>query len=51
MSYLPLRFVGLDNYADILGDEDLWVRMQTTAQFVVCDRGAAGGSSASASRC
>ena len=35
MSYLPLRFVGLDNYADILSDEDLWVRMQTTAQFVI----------------
>src|SRR5246500_2119239 len=35
MSYLPLRFVGLDNYADILSDEDLWIRMQTTAQFVI----------------
>src|SRR5579863_2370967 len=35
MSYLPLRFVGLDNYTDILSDEDLWVRMQTTAQFVI----------------
>src|ERR1700722_5324288 len=35
MSYLPLRFVGLDNYADILSDEDLWVRMQTTAPFVI----------------
>ena len=35
MSYLPLRFVGVDNYADILGDEDLWARMQTTAQFVI----------------
>jgi multiple sugar transport system permease protein len=35
MSYLPLRFVGLDNYADILSDEDLWVRLQTTAQFVI----------------
>jgi multiple sugar transport system permease protein len=35
MSYLPLRFVGLDNYSDILTDEDMWIRMQTTAQFVV----------------
>ena len=35
MSYLPLRFVGLDNYADILSDDDIWSRMQTTAQFVV----------------
>src|SRR5271169_1394797 len=35
MSYLPLRFVGLDNYVDILTDEDLWFRMQTTAQFVI----------------
>src|ERR1700728_5323482 len=35
MSYLPLRFVGLDNYADILSDEDLWLRLQTTAQFVI----------------
>jgi multiple sugar transport system permease protein len=35
MSYLPLRFVGLDNYVDILTDEDVWIRMQTTAQFVV----------------
>ena len=36
MSYLPLRFVGLDNYSDILTDEDLWLRMQTTARFVIC---------------
>jgi multiple sugar transport system permease protein len=35
MSYLPLRFVGLDNYADILDDEDVWIRLQTTAQFVI----------------
>ena len=33
MSYLPLRFVGLDNYSDILADEDVWIRLQTTAQF------------------
>ena len=26
MSYLPLRFVGLDNFIDILTDEDVWAR-------------------------
>ena len=36
MSYLPLRFVGLDNFQDILTDEDMWARLQTTARFVVC---------------
>ena len=36
MSYLPLRFVGLDNYSDILTDEDVWARLQTTARFVIC---------------
>ncbi len=36
MSYLPLRFVGLENYSDILTDEDVWIRMQTTARFVIC---------------
>src|SRR5215813_2300645 len=36
MSYLPLRFVGLDNFSDILTDEDVWARLQTTARFVVC---------------
>jgi len=35
MAYLPLRFVGLDNYADILTDDDVWDRLQTTARFVV----------------
>src|SRR6202043_3176591 len=35
MSYLPLRFVGLDNFRDILTDEDIWARLQTTAQFVI----------------
>ena len=35
MSYLPLRFVGIDNYSDILTDEDMWIRLQTTAQFVI----------------
>src|ERR1700756_4594882 len=36
MSYLPLRFVGLDNFQDILTDEDVWARLQTTARFVIC---------------
>src|ERR1700758_3582959 len=36
MSYLPLRFVGLDNFSDILTDEDVWLRLQTTASFVIC---------------
>ena len=35
MSYLPLRFVGLDNFNDILTDEDVWARSQTTASFVI----------------
>src|SRR6516165_8380116 len=35
MSYLPTRFVGLDNYSDILTDEDVWTRLQTTASFVI----------------
>jgi multiple sugar transport system permease protein len=34
MAYLPLRFVGLDNYTDVLTDDDIWDRMQTTAHFV-----------------
>src|SRR6202140_1395685 len=39
MSYLPLRFVGLDNFRDILTDEDIWARLQTTAQFVIASVG------------
>src|SRR5580693_7873807 len=35
MSYLPLRVVGLDNFSDILTDEDVWLRLQTTARFVI----------------
>ncbi len=35
MAYLPLRFVGLDNYADILSDDDIWNRLQITARFVL----------------
>src|ERR1700748_2845925 len=36
MSYLPLRIVGLDNFSDILTDEDVWLRLQTTAACVIC---------------
>src|SRR6516162_322624 len=35
MSYLPTRSVGLDNFNDILTDEDVWLRLQTTARFVI----------------
>jgi multiple sugar transport system permease protein len=35
MSYLPTRFVGLDNFNDILTDDDVWARLQTTASFVI----------------
>jgi len=35
MTYLPLRFVGLANYADILSDDDIWNRLQITARFVI----------------
>src|SRR5580704_13829375 len=35
MSYVPTRFVGLDNFNDILTDEDVWARLQTTASFVI----------------
>src|SRR5690349_24688448 len=35
MSYLPLRVVGFDNFSDILTDEDVWLRLQTTARFVI----------------
>ena len=31
----PLGFVGLDNYIDILTDEDLWANFQVTAHFVL----------------
>jgi multiple sugar transport system permease protein len=30
----PARFVGVDNYVDILTDEDLWAHFQATAHFV-----------------
>ena len=31
----PSRSIGLDNYSDILTDEDVWEHLQVTAQFVV----------------
>src|ERR1700721_4367596 len=34
MSYLPTRFVGLDNFNDILADEGVWARLQRTGGFV-----------------
>jgi multiple sugar transport system permease protein len=30
----PARFIGLDNYIDILTDEDVWQHLQATARFV-----------------
>jgi len=30
-----LRWIGLANYNDILTDDDIWARMQTTAHFVI----------------
>lgn len=30
----PLRYVGFENYRDILGDADVWHAMQATAHFV-----------------
>ena len=30
----PARFLGLDNYVDILTDEDVWTNFQITAHFV-----------------
>jgi multiple sugar transport system permease protein len=35
MPSAPIRWVGLDNYVDILTDEDIWTAMQVTARFVV----------------
>ena len=31
----PARFIGVDNYVDILTDEDLWTNFQITAHFVL----------------
>jgi multiple sugar transport system permease protein len=35
LGHMPIRFVGLANYFDILTDADVWHGMQTTAHFVV----------------
>jgi multiple sugar transport system permease protein len=35
LPYVPLKFVGLANYIDILTDEDIWHGMQVTARFVI----------------
>jgi len=35
LGFMPIRFVGLANYFDLLSDEDVWHGMQTTAHFVV----------------
>ena len=32
----PARFIGIDNYIDILTDEDIWANFQITAHFVFC---------------
>jgi multiple sugar transport system permease protein len=34
MGWVKYRFVGVENYVDILTDTDLWISMQTTAHFV-----------------
>jgi multiple sugar transport system permease protein len=34
MPSVPARFVGIDNYTDILTDADIWYAMQVTARFV-----------------
>src|SRR5271154_552630 len=31
----PARFIGIDNYIDILTDEDIWENFQATAHFVL----------------
>ena len=30
----PIRWVGIDNYLQVLGDPDVWAAMQTTAHFL-----------------
>src|ERR1700751_1673889 len=35
LPYVPIKFVGLANYVDILTDEDIWNGMQVTARFVI----------------
>ena len=34
MGWVKYKSVGIENYADILTDSDIWVAMQTTAHFV-----------------
>jgi multiple sugar transport system permease protein len=34
MGWLKYRFVGIENYVDILTDPDIWTAMRTTAHFV-----------------
>jgi multiple sugar transport system permease protein len=36
LASLPVKFVGLDNYVNILTDDDIWHGMQVTARFVIC---------------
>lgn len=31
----PMQFIGVDNYTDILTDEDVWAHFQATAHFVL----------------
>jgi multiple sugar transport system permease protein len=35
MPNLPIKFIGLNNYVNILTDEDVWHAMQVTARFVI----------------
>ena len=35
LGFLPIRFIGLSNFSDILADPDVWHSMQVTARFVV----------------
>ncbi len=35
LASLPLKFIGLANYVDILTDDDIWHGMQVTARFVI----------------
>ncbi len=42
-----IKGVGLQNYERILGDQDIWIAMQTTAHFVFLDHPVPGRCSAS----
>jgi multiple sugar transport system permease protein len=35
MLSVPMRFIGLANYMDILTDDDIWAAMRVTAHFVI----------------